>query len=53
MLLVGEYGTNDGNMLGSGNGCANGNWKLASAFAVPVMMRDNENGAAMTETMAV
>ena len=53
MLLAGEYGANDGNMLGSGNGCANGNWKLAPAFAVPVLMRVVENGAARTERMAV
>ena len=53
MLLAGEYGTNDGNMLGSGNGWTNGNWKLAFAFAVPVLMRVNENGAARIERRAV
>jgi hypothetical protein len=52
-LLVGEYGSNDGKELGSGKGCANGNWKLAPAFARPVLKRVLAKGAASMERSAV
>jgi hypothetical protein len=52
-FVLDEYGTNVGNELGSGNGCANGNCRLAAAFDVPVLIRVVEKGAARTERMAV
>jgi hypothetical protein len=48
-LVVGEYGTKRGKESGVGKGCAKGVWNVAEAFARPVLIRVNENGAAMTD----